>query len=418
MEFVSTSSLGIYVHLPFCKNKCGYCHFYTEKPQSLEQMSSTVDDILTESQVYADIFLRSGSLPGVSTFYVGGGTPSILPPQDIVRLIRANAEIWNWKENPPSEVAMEANPENLTSDFFRAVEEAGISRLSVGIQSFHQKTLTILSRNAGSDELHKALDAWHSYPWKRRPQLNLDLILGTPEQTSQELRSDLMGLLAWDPDHVSLYGLSIDEGTYLELKIKRGEIQPLETEIQEDLWEEADLWLEERGWKNYEISNYARVGCESLHNLGYWNLKPYLGLGPGAVGTFGVRSSAGEGRVLRRKNPILKDYHPGSNDFFDHGEIEWVSRAEFFLDHLITGLRLEKGIPFGKLDKIFQVDSRFILKPWLEDLDRKGLLCYDTSKLCLNKRGRFALDRLLISAFDLIGEHPLLVSGPAPNWPV
>ena len=409
--------IGIYLHWPFCKRRCGYCHFYTESFRDYSPLKSLAQRILQESEFYVTEYSKMGQLPIIKTLYLGGGTPTSLKPEDLYSLVHGLAHQWQWEKQAPVEITLEANPEDLSPELFGVMEEVGITRLSLGVQSFQNDLLEVLERTTRREQIERALREFRSYRWKLRPRLSLDLMIGIPNQNSERLQEDLNQLLHWDPDHVSLYGLSIDPGTRLYQAIRRGKLRPLSIDLSEELWEIADTWLEDHGWQNYEISNYARAGAQSQHNIRYWQLQPWLGLGPGAVGTLPAHVSE-ISWPLRRKNSPLSHYFPEHEVFFLQGENEWISRAEFYLDFLITGLRLVKGISFHHLDQIFEVDSKKILARWLEELDQKGYLCFSESQLKLNRRGRFALDRLLLGVIDVVKNEPSLVHGPPPKWPL
>lgn len=412
------SDLGLYLHWPFCRRRCGYCHFYTEPRGELGEgaMVELAERLIAEARRYAEGYGRWGRPPVVKTVYFGGGTPSSMGEATFLSVMEGLRRTWGWDGEPPEEITIEVNPEDVHAGALEAWDAAGVGRISLGVQSFQPALLAVLQRTTPVEAVEGALERLRAHPWKRRPLINIDLILGIPTQTPQDLERDLARILQWSPDHVSLYGLSIDPGTALHRAVRRGRVRPLPLDDSETLWELADAWLEDHGWRNYEVSNYARAGAESRHNVRYWQLRPWLGLGPGASGTF---PAVRDGVVvpLRRKNAPLARYRPERPEFWDSGENEWLSRADFFLDFLITGLRLARGIPFRTLDAVFQIDSRELLSPWLEDLDRRGALCVSETVLRLNRRGRFALDRLLLGAMDLVQTLPELAHGPPPRWP-
>ncbi len=379
-------------------------------------MNLLSDMIVSESQQYAQAYSRYGAPPRVKTFYLGGGTPSNFSPDALQSMMARIAATWGWESMPPEEVAIEANPEDVTPRFLSSLEGSGVTRLSLGVQTFQDRLLQVLRRPVSATVVETALKNIREFPWKHRPLLNVDLILGIPGQNLQDLREDLERLLHWDPDHVSAYGLSIEPGTALHTALARGKLTSPDQDLAEDLWEYADSWLEDHGWKNYEISNYARPGAESRHNIRYWEMRPWLGLGPGASGTLPAWHG-GQVWPHRRKNPQLSSYGPEREDFFQTGETEWIDRGNFFLDYLITSLRLSKGIAYRHLDEVFQVDTKKVLAPWLEELDRRGYLCFSETRLRLNRRGRFVLDRLLVLGLDLFRRVPEIVEGPPPRWP-
>lgn len=276
-------SAGLYIHVPFCPKICPYCDFAVLKaPERMHRiwLESIVKEWELRSQEYH---------PSWRTLYFGGGTPSLLDPSLIAELLtflRSQGDFTNLLEQ-----SIEGNPETLKAHNLQAYHDLGFSRMTLGIQSFDAQRLKWLGRNHGPETLENCRQLLQS----RSMDLGLDIIFGYHDQSWTELKYDLDKAMEFAPDHLSLYGLSIEEGTLFAQKQKKGE-----TLTQDDAYEELFLraceYLQTQGFEQYELSNFARAGKRSLHNQSYWAHLPYLGLGPGA------HSLLGRSRYANPKN--------------------------------------------------------------------------------------------------------------------
>lgn len=290
----------LYVHLPFCEHRCGYCAFVVEVG-SLDRRDRYVDALLGE------VRRESARLGRLSTVYLGGGTPSLMEPRRVARLLDGIADRFA----PDVEISMEANPETVDAGSLRAFRDAGVNRLSMGAQSFQAHLLAALDRRAGADRVRAAVDDARAAGFDN---LSLDLLFGVPGQTPDDLGRDLAAVREIAPEHISWYELEVKPGSALA---RAGAV------VDEDFAEDAYLRiveeLEAQGYRWYETANFARPGRESRHNCAYWGAADYLGVGIGAVSTVGAErwrnapdldgyvAAVAEGRPPRRTTEDLPE---------------------------------------------------------------------------------------------------------------
>ena len=256
---------GVYVHIPFCTRRCPYCAFVLiESDGSLHD--SFVDRLCRE------IRETSHRPDSVSSLYLGGGTPSLLAPEQVGQIYD---EVSTVLGKPKLEVTLEANPENISEVLLKGYKEVGVNRLSLGIQALDNRALKEFGRE------HSAKDAEKAWRTARDifPNVSLDLMFGLD---GQDWSRSLEQVLSWNPPHVSLYGLTYEPGTPFTREVSSGVRSPISPEREEEMYREAINRLTEAGYRHYEISNFAKPGMESVQNQGYWEGRPYLGFGPGA----------------------------------------------------------------------------------------------------------------------------------------
>jgi oxygen-independent coproporphyrinogen-3 oxidase len=390
---------ALYLHLPFCKSKCAYCDFFSLAGRPRETMEKIIDAEI----VGIDWFLESLGAETIDTAYVGGGTPSLLPPDLLRRLFARIAAAGR-----PREWTVEANPESLTGEFLDACAEAGVTRLSLGIQSFDDRLLGLLRRAGRAADNRRALDlvaARWSGDFSR--DLSLDLITGIPTQSGRDALRDVDDALAARPAHLSLYELTLEEGTPLAEAVGSGECPSLPP-ARHAFWEEARARLTAAGYRHYEVSNFARPGKECLHNLRYWRLDPYIGVGPGAASTL---AGAG-GEVLRletsRRFPEYCSADPGR-----YLSREVIPARSVLLEQLMMGLRLEEGIERSRILRRFGRPLEEILGGLWSDWLERGLVRPDAGAYACTDEGRLLLNTLLREAAAGTGNlHGLTVDWP------
>ena len=304
---------GIYLHIPFCTVRCGYCDFNTYTATELRGVTrqSFVDDLLAEI-AFAERVLADNGSPRrpAATVFIGGGTPTLLPEGDIARVLHAVRTSFGIADG--AEVTIEANPDTVTRQSLRAFADAGVTRVSVGMQSAVPRILSILDRT------HEPASVGTAVAWARQAglQTSVDLIYGTPGETLDEWRASLSAAIALETDHVSAYSLIVEEGTALERRIRRGELDPIDDDTHADMYEMADALLTEAGFDWYEVSNWSRgADTQSRHNLSYWQGTDWWGFGPGAhshlngvrwwnvkhPAAYAERIAAGESPALERE---------------------------------------------------------------------------------------------------------------------
>jgi len=310
---LAETPFGVYLHIPFCTVRCGYCDFNTYTATELRGVTrqSFVEDLLAEI-AFAERVLADNGSPRrpAATVFIGGGTPTLLPEGDIARVLDAVRTSFGIADG--AEVSIEANPDTVTRESLRAFADAGVTRVSIGMQSAVPRVLSILDRT------HEAASVATAVAWAKDAGLltSVDLIYGTPGETQDEWRETLSAAIALETDHVSAYSLIVEEGTALERRIRRGELEPIDDDSHADMYEMADALLAEAGFDWYEVSNWSRgADARSRHNLSYWQGTDWWGFGPGAhshlngvrwwnvkhPAAYAERIAAGESPALERE---------------------------------------------------------------------------------------------------------------------
>jgi putative oxygen-independent coproporphyrinogen III oxidase len=278
-EGASTRNLGVYLHVPFCRVRCGYCDFntYTAAEVRGVRQSDYASEAVAEVTLAGTVLAASGApARPASTVFFGGGTPTLLPANDLARMLGAVRDTFGLL--PGAEVTTEANPDSVDAAYLERLAEAGFTRVSFGMQSAVPHVLATLERTHDPERIP------HVVRWARDAglQVSLDLIYGTPGESLDDWRASVDQALAQQPDHVSAYSLIVEPGTKMARQIKRGEVAEPDEDLQADMYELADALLADAGYEWYEVSNWAREGRVSRHNLAYWQGHDWWGVGPGA----------------------------------------------------------------------------------------------------------------------------------------
>jgi len=384
---------ALYVHLPFCKRRCAYCDFVSFAGKE-EAISPYIEWVLGEWQAVRDSLIFPAT-PEVTSCYLGGGTPSLLSEAQVEDLVEG---LFPGGVAGPLEFTVEANPESLTPSKLRCYKTLGINRISLGVQSFSDGFLRKLGRIHTSSQAEAAIRMIHDEGWEN---WNIDLMYGLPGQTPVAFERDLDRALAFEPPHLSAYCLTLAPETPFGRLAEEGRLQLPE---ERDILEMMDI-LEEKsaraGLFQYETSNFAREGFACAHNLTYWHLEPYVGIGVGAVSYF-VRDSGPWG--AHWENPAdLQAYGEMARDGrWAFADRKGLSRKEAFMETFLTGLRLTRGIELSRLKARFgeEVVAGMIRKigPLVED----GWLEIGEDTLRATRRGGRVLDALLLEiVFDL-----------------
>lgn len=264
--------MGLYIHVPFCKTKCPYCDFNTY--QGIEgQMGAYLEAVTTELRLWGEALGN----PRVRTVFFGGGTPSYLPDGDIEAILQTAAR--SFAIDSLAEITIEANPGDLDDAACQSLLRQGVNRLSIGVQSLDNGLLQLLGRRHSADG---AIEAFRTARDAGIENVNLDLMYGLPNQTVGQWEETITRLAALAPEHISLYALTLEEGTPMRLWADQGKIPVPDPDVAADMYELARGVLSASGYHHYEISNWAKPGLQSRHNLVYWRNEPYLGVGPGA----------------------------------------------------------------------------------------------------------------------------------------
>jgi len=364
---------GLYIHVPFCVRKCPYCSFYSVA--DLTGVSAFVEALLMEIRLVAVTRLR------FDTLYLGGGTPSLLPPQQIESVIRCAREHFCFAE--AVETTIEVNPGTLSPDTVENWLAVGINRVNVGVQSFSDRNLQFLER------IHSVRDASRTIEQLRKAgidNLGIDLIYGLPGQSLENWRSDVERAVAYAPEHVSCYMLSYDAGSSFYRRYKEGNLRSPDPDRVRRLFEHTVEALTEARYDHYEISNFARKKrFRSKHNQKYWRHLPYLGLGPSA------HSFIRPWRWWNRST--LADYLRSLTAGTDPVEgSEELSSSQLMLESLFLGLRTSAGIDTKRFAQLYQVDLEARLGDLLRTLRSQGLIRNGTGEIALTRKGQIFCD--------------------------
>lgn len=367
----------LYVHVPYCETKCGYCDFYSV-PTKDRVTGPTVEMIVRELDV------RLARRPvAVRTVFCGGGTPTILPLAELERLLGAIAR--GVDVGALAEFTVEANPATVDDDKAQLLRDAGVTRVSMGAQSFFVDELATLER------LHTPEDIAPSVATLRRcgiEQLNLDLIFGIPGQTLETWRASLDRAVALEPDHVACYGLTYEPGTRLTALRDHGRMKPCNEDLEADMYLMMLDVLARAGYLQYETSNFAKPGCESRHNLLYWRNRPYIGVGPSAAGCL-------DGR--RYKNAADVNAYVRMIDEHGHAEaeVELITREMLMHEMILMQLRLVEGLSVADYSARLGIDPREQFAGVIERLSAGGLLTASDTHIALTTRGRLVSDAVM-----------------------
>jgi oxygen-independent coproporphyrinogen-3 oxidase len=335
------SSISLYIHIPFCTVKCGYCDFFSLTGVAPARMEETVSSILEDAVSLLPPLVDSGA--AVETVYVGGGTPSVLSEKSLRRL---TAGIRKLLPNTPREWTVELNPETLTEGTMDILGDAGVDRLSLGVQTLSQEGLSALGRAATAERTRRAVELLTA-SWKGR--WNGDLILGFQGDSPARVARDLELLTSSGARHLSVYALTLEEGTPLATAVDSGTVTlPRDEEVLE-LLSAAQEVLSERGLRRYEVSNYAFPGEESLHNLRYWRMEPYLGLGPAAASTLYYQTHPLTGLRMEGVRDLPKYLAPFGRRY----TTQRLSTEELLEETLLMGLRTSEGVSLRRLRRRF-----------------------------------------------------------------
>lgn len=328
---------AIYAHVPFCRHKCHYCDFY-----SLVDRRDRFDDFVSRFEREVEAVRARIDGRGIRTAFVGGGTPTLLPPDGLRRVLQAVASLGPGGEI--GEFTVEANPETVSEEIADALVQGGVGRVSIGCQSFDPRHLETLERHHDPENVERSVVRLRSAGIRR---LNLDLIFGIPGSTLDDLNRDLDRVLELEPDHVSCYGLVFEPGTPLAEKQRLGRIEPIDQDVEASMYELVRRRLAEAGFEHYEISNWARPGEACRHNLIYWNLGQWVALGPAGAGNLnGVRY---------RNLPRLDDWIEGDGPS-PVVDVDRPDRKTAIGETMMLGLRLRAGLAREVVAPLLQED--------------------------------------------------------------
>lgn len=376
---------GIYVHIPFCRRKCLYCDFFSGGSKNVDwhKYICCVLEEFKERQLELD--------NNPNTLYIGGGTPSLIPDKELICLVKGiNSQLR--KINSWVEFTIEVNPEDVTYERCKLWKGCGVTRVSMGVQSLNDKELKLIGRNHTGK---MALDALTTLK-RVFDNVTVDLIFGLPGQTVDNWCDTVLSIIAQNPEHISAYSLMFEEGTAMTVLRNQGRLQfPDENECLQ-MWEYLSSKLIENGYNQYEISNYAKPGYESVHNKRYWQGNPYLGLGPGA--------HSYDGNNIRRANPCnIKAYLERFDREKSSEEIENkfyikenLSREELIEEKIMLSMRMTEGLDLREFQKSFGEKDLNRLISNTSKLIERGLVIKENEKLRLAPSSIMVADEVIL----------------------
>lgn len=379
VDGVGTRPFGVYIHVPFCATRCGYCDFNTYTPGELGSSASPeswAEAYRREMEAAAALLTERGvAVPPAETVFVGGGTPSLLGADRLVDVLDVVRSTFGLA--PGAEVTTESNPESTSPAFFQRLRAGGYTRVSMGMQSAAQHVLATLDRvhtpGRPVDAAREAFAAGFEH-------VNLDLIYGTPGERDQDLAASLDAVLDAGVDHVSAYSLIVEEGTAMARKVRRGDLPEPDDDVLASRYEMIDRRLRDAGMAWYEVSNWARPGGECLHNIGYWDGGDWWGAGPGA------HSHIGGVRWWNVKHPASYSAAMAEGTL-PVGGTEIVDEYDRHVERVLLTIRLSTGLPMGELSE----PERGAAVQVVDD----GLATVDGDRLLLTDRGRLLADAVV-----------------------
>ena len=350
----------LYIHIPFCETRCHYCDFFSTA-RGKDRVSGYIETLRQE------LIDQRPLLAQLETVYIGGGTPTYIGVESLKELLDAVSSL----QASTAEITLEANPVSLDAKMMNAVVAAGVTRISLGVQSFNSELRASLGRQGDGESIITSIDAVRAAGVR---QLGLDLLFATPGQKSDDLKTDLELTLAHGPDHVSCYELTVKEGS--DFARRWGEELVLARTRAREFYELVSETLEAAGYHWYETSNYARPGCECRHNLAYWRGENYLGIGAGAWSTIGNR----RWRNSEDLDEYMEDFRAGRLE-------EYLSDQQKNVEALMLGLRTSSGVEFEIVAEVTDIDQ-------LELLVQNGFITRDGARISLTRAGRFVANEI------------------------
>ena len=371
-------ALALYIHWPFCVSKCPYCDFNSHVRESVDQPA-------WREALLKDLAHEAGVLAGrrLTSIFFGGGTPSLMPPGTVAALIEAAAGHWSVADD--IEITLEANPSSVEAARFGDLARAGVNRVSLGLQALDDEALGYFGRAHDVAEGLAALDTAQ----KAFRRVSFDLIYARPGQSPEAWHSELDRALAFGTEHLSLYQLTIEPGTQFAARLARGDLATLNPDLAADLFEQTRARTAAAGLPAYEISNHARPGAQSRHNLTYWRYGTYAGIGPGAHGRRGGLATT------RRKKPEnwLSRIEANGHGIEQEDALSAEARAQ---EALLMGLRLGEGVDLARIAALTGLPEEALIdRATTQRLAAQGLLVRSGNRLRITEAGMLLLDAIL-----------------------
>lgn len=378
---VLKNNLAIYIHWPFCKSKCPYCDFNSHVEKNIEH-DKWLSAYLNEIEYFAEKLGKRN----VGSIFFGGGTPSLMRPEVVQKILEKINNSFSVADNV--EITLEANPTSIETEKLKSFKQAGVNRVSIGVQALNEKDLKFLGREHSPLEAKKALETAANI----FENFSFDLIYCRPEQTIEAWKSELNEALKIADKHISLYQLTIEKGTEFYSKFNKKEFVMPEEKLSAEFFEETQNILKKRGLPSYEISNHAKAGFESKHNISYWEYDEYLGIGPGAHGRINLDGKRTATMMLYLPDNWLKAVSEKKHGLQNADALN----DETILEEIVMmGLRLTKGLSFDKFKLVSGKDFFAVFnKEKIKFLENENLIEIKNSRLAATKKGALLLNSL------------------------
>ena len=375
--------LAIYIHWPFCKSKCPYCDFNSHVAKEALTQQQWLDAYLNNIHSFASVIRQHH----ITSIFFGGGTPSLMPAETVHSIITAIDKLSPLKN---CEITLETNPTSFEKDKFLAFHSAGVNRISIGVQSFKEDHLRFLGRQHSAYEAIKTIEAADQI----FSNYSIDLMYVLPNHTAESWTEELVSALGYAKHHISLYQLTIEKGTeFFKLHQNKSFSLPNE-DVATTLYTLTNEILNDHGFEDYEVSNYARLNKESRHNLSYWQYRQYLGLGPGAHSRIWLSNQMQAITMLHRPDKWLEDIQQNNKQGIQNMQV--LTIQDIAKEFLLMGLRLKDGISFNDFKKRFKVDlSAFVSLEKILEFQKYQLVQFNNDRLMLTSRGRLLLNYIL-----------------------
>lgn len=384
MNLTYKNNLGLYIHWPYCESKCPYCDFNSHTTESINE-EDWIHAYVNQLHAMKEMLIKHNvKFNKLNTIFFGGGTPSLMPLKIIDKILNTANKLFNFEEN--IEITLEANPGSSEREKFLDIKQIGVNRLSLGIQSLNDTNLNFLGRKHNYKDAIIALELGK----KTFSNVSIDLIYGLKNQKIIEWEIELSNVIKnFKPNHISVYQLTIEEGTKFYSDYKKGLLKVIDDDLSADFYDNTNSLLENFDYKRYEVSNHARNNFECNHNLNYWNSDNWIGIGPGAYSR--LWSSNDDNKRFEIENyKSPKSWLSKNTHDVEFKKISFIDNSETNIDILIMGLRLSKGIKISKL-----LDKKIIKNEKIINLINEKIIIINKETIKVNKNYMIKLNAIL-----------------------
>lgn len=368
------NEIGIYIHIPFCMKKCFYCDFvsYANKEDMIEKYIKALEK---EIKIKAE----ENKLLKINTIYIGGGTPSFIDSKHIVYITKAIKESFNVKEN--AEITIEVNPGTVTKNKLEDYIKCGINRISIGLQTTNNELLKQIGRIHTYEQF---LETYNLIRMVGFNNINVDLMLALPNQTIKDLEDSLNKVIMLKPEHISVYSLILEEKTKLYDLVESGKLELLDESVERNMYWKVKNILEQNGYKHYEISNFAKQGYESKHNLNCWNQEEYLGMGVAAHSYLNSKRYSNTENLEQYINKLLEEEGIKNDIVTVHEEQTLEDKQK---EYMLLGLRKIEGVKISDFKNKFVQNPIYVFRKELDKLVKEDLIQVEENNIKLTKKG-------------------------------